>query len=174
MPILSGKISEFRRRIEEEKEVVNTISNSLISDYMSSLTSVSDSILQKELNRTVTKHVATLTKPFKANLKRLEKNAKHLNLKWQIKHIFGSLILSLIFVMVAHTTVKDFSYTDPLIPIDNSFWISICALVFSFLFFAYALYRIWTLICIVVNHNSDKDDYANSNTKESKIIGSDK
>lgn len=172
MPILSGKISEFRRRIEEEQEVVKNISNGLISEYTSSLNSVQDSVLQKQLNDTVNKHVATLTKPFSVNLKKLQKNARHLNLKWQIKHIFGSLILSLILIMQAHTTVTNFNYKDAIR--DNWFYTSIGALVFSGSFFAYALYRIWTLICIVVNHNSDKADTENNSTNESKIIGSDK
>lgn len=174
MPILSGKISEFRRRIEEEQEVAKHISNSLMAEYTSSLSSVPDSALQKELNNTVKKHVASRTKKFNVNLKKLETSAKRLNLKWQIKHIFGSLILSLIFVMIAHSTVKDFNYTDTTVPIDNWFYGSICALIFSCLSFAYALFRIWTLICIVVDHNFDKASVSNDSIDESKKIGSDK
>jgi hypothetical protein len=174
MPILSGKIAEFRRQIEEEQEVAKHISNSLISEYTSSLSSVPDSALQKELNDTVKKHVASRTKKFNVNLKKLETSAKRLNLKWQIKNIFGSLILSLIFVMIAHSTVTDFNYTDPTIPTDKWFYISIVSLFVSGCFFAYALFRIWTLICIVVDHNFDKASGSNDSTNESKIIGSDK
>jgi hypothetical protein len=171
MPILSGKISEFRRRIEEEQEVAKHISNSLIAEYTSSLSSVPDSALQKELDKTVKKHVASRTKKFNVNLKKLENNAKRLNLKWQIKHIFGSLILSLILVMFAHSTVADFKYSET--PIDYWFYISIVSLVASGCFFAYALFRIWTLICIVVDHNFDKASVSNDSANESKIIGSD-
>ena len=172
MPILSGKISELRRRIEEEQDVVQNIRQTLISEYTSSLSSVKDSTLQKELNLTVTKHVATLTKPFNTNLKKLQKDTRHLNLKRQITHIFGSLILSLILIMVAHSTVSDFNYKDA--DIDNFYRLSICALILSGSFFAYALYRIWTLICIVVDHNNSDKNESSHNTNESNIIGSDK
>jgi len=172
MPILSGKISEFRRLIEEEQEVSKQISNSLIEEYKSSLSSVPDSALKEELNRTVKKHVASRTKQFNVNLRKLEKNTKRLNLKWQIKNIFGFLILSLIFVMIAHSTVDDFKYKEA--AIDKWFYISIGSLILSVSAFAYALFRIWTLICIVVNHNFDKASVSSdSRANESKIIGSD-
>lgn len=171
MPILSGKISEYRRLIEEEQEVSKQISSNLFKEYKSSFSSVPDSALQKEIDRTVEKHIASRTKQFNVNLEKLERDSKRLNLKWQIKNIFGFLILSLIFVMVAHSAVDGFKYKEA--PIDNWFYISIGSLVLSVSAFAYALFRIWTLICIVVNHNFDKAAVSSDNPKESKIIGSD-
>ena len=104
------------------------------------------------------------TKSFDANLRRLRRNTRHLDLKRQITHIFGSLILSLVLVMLAHTTEPDFKYID--VPRDWLFYVSVFSLILSGSLFAYALYRIWTLICIVVDHNSEQDS---NNTKESKV-----
>lgn len=68
---------------------------------------------------------------------------------------------------MAHSSVTDFKYYQAII--DKRFYVSIISLVISSFFFEYALFRIWTLICIVVDHNFDKASISN----ESKIIGSD-
>jgi hypothetical protein len=162
MPIFSSKLSILRNRINEEQEMMGSIKNSLKEDYDNSLSAVMiDPVLKKELKNTIDKHIQKTVMPFDVNLKKLKKDTKHLNLKWQIKHIFGSLILSLILIMIAHTDTPDFKYTD--VKID---WLSIASIILSVSLFIYALYRIWTLICIVVDHNSDQNT-----TQESKTVG---
>lgn len=169
MPILSGKIYELRRRIEDEQSMVENIRSTLTAEYTKSLSTINNPELEKQLIITVKKHVKVSTKPFDANLKKLRRHTRHLNLKRQITHIFGSLIVSLFLIMIAHFTNPDFKYLGKNIVVDWWYKSSIISVILSVSFFLYALYRIWTLICIVVNHNSEQENsISNTNTVESE------
>lgn len=156
MPIFSSKISDTKKRIVEQKEVTNTIKNQLRNEYTKSIEALKDNTLKNELEKTIDTYLKSRTKKFEDDIKDLEGDLKSLNLKIRIRDIFGLLILTLLFIMIAHLLTPKFDYKNFTYD-DKIFIISIILQIISISLFIWALSKIWKSVCIVVEHNITND-----------------
>lgn len=157
LPILGGRINLIRSSILEQERNSENIRRSILEEYKLVVSSVSDVKLGKSLSDAAEQYSKSATKTFDRDISVLKRKLRRLDLKMQIKHIFISLILSLFFIAWYYFfKVKPCGSLGCYKPTLQLYRCS--SLILSGISFTYAIWRLWTLICVVVEHRTEYDD----------------
>jgi len=154
LPILGGKISVIRAGIIDKERVTEQIRNGIKDQYKASLDQMPEGPLKKQFKESVDKDCEKSTKDFDKSIKKLKRNLRILTLKMQIKHIFISLLLSI--GLIAAYYVSKYHVYGVTFNQHTTLLYRTLSLSISFIFFSYALWRLWTLVCIVVEHKTEE------------------
>ena len=100
LPILGGKISVIRAGIVDRERVSQQIRNGIKAQYQGAIEQMPKGTVRDSFVNSVDKDCAKSTKDFDKSIKKLKRSLRILTLKMQIKHIFISLLLSIVFISI--------------------------------------------------------------------------
>lgn len=150
LPVLGARIGELKKVLIEQEGVLENIKSELRKEYSAALEQITNQALRSRLQSTtegyISENTITLTKTIEDKKKQLE----FLNLKKQIKVIFGSLILSLVSVMV-YELIKVNLYGCFGLGADARLLLSLGVLLISLILFTVAIIVLWKLVCIIID-----------------------
>jgi len=164
LPVLGDKITIIRTLIKEQERQVEIVKQSIKDQYTTVLNNAPHAEIKKDIDISVGKHIKRSTKSFDSSLSTLKRSLRHCHLKRQIIHIFASLVLALFFI-VCYYVLKFQLYLSLDVNENTGRLYRVIAIGLSVIAFAYSIYRLWTLILVVIEHKpNDNSDITMTET----------
>lgn len=155
LPILGGKISDIRTGIIDRESLSANISEGIKSQYEGATKNMPNGTVKEKFIESIDKECEKATKTFKKSIDKFKRKLWGLNLKVQIIHIFISLVFSLLFIATYYAS-KFHTFRCLDLNQNTTLLFRILSLGLSLLSFSWALWRLWSLICIVVEYKTEQ------------------
>ena len=132
------------------------------SQYSEQFASITDEHLKSKLQKTTEEYAKEKTQEFDDTVHVLKEQIAFLDLKQLIKKIFGYLIVSLLFVMLYHLVKVHLYGCFGLKPCYH-LHLSLFLLFLSGVCFAYSLYLLWKIVCIIIDNETEQRNFISNN-----------